>query len=204
MESLWSHQGACQKSCVGGLAADDSFVRAHCWNREPVTQTNEPSAGITCSQAKFPVYATLAIVSTAVMVIVMAMLLLRIGVRSGHAERSGFVVAGVGLGISFVLGLLPLGFSLLLIASTQGLESPPVTLGRVLDEFLALGLFVAPPAAGVVSLFVAQSETVLEKLGSVERARFSFVIAAGVVVLWFAATYLAVAANCGSAVWMFR
>ncbi len=186
---------------LAGAGLATLWVAASLWQQW--SWTNASFTAITCGQARFPTYATWTVLTTIVVVVVGAVFHLKIGVRPGHPERAGWVIALVGLGISLVIGILPLLFNLLLIASTQGLEEPPAEVTPFVDEFVVLAMFIALPLAGIASLLVARSQTALARMGSVTRSRLSFGIAAGLPVWALVAAYTGVAINCGAS-WIVR
>lgn len=159
---------------------------------------------ITCTKPNLPgVFTMWTAVTTIAVVMVSAVFFLKIGVGRGHALRAGSAVAGVGLGISLLIGLILLGFGMVFVILLEGEGGPPATVTDVIDWLVVLGMFIVPPLAGIASLLVARSRTVLARVGSVATGRLSFGIAAGLSVGALVTTYFGVAINCG-ANWVFR
>ncbi len=179
-----------------GLGPAIVWVVASLWQQWGWFYVSPPA--ITCDFNQYPAYATWTIVATLVIVAASGVLYLWIGLRQAGPGRPGSIVLGVGLAISFLFGLAASLFQILLFTGLQGLGGPLPTAPHLVNEIFLLAVFVLPPIAGLCSVFIANSQAALERVGRVNRGRLAFGVAAGVTLLAPIAAYLVVGANCAN------
>jgi hypothetical protein len=192
MTTEYELKGSGRPMRFAGIGLALVWVAASLWQQWSWTLTS--FGAITCGQAAFPVYTTWTVVTTIVIVIVSA--LFHLGVVADRARRSGSVIISTGLVLSLTIGVVVLVPIFALFTGQKGLGGPLPTIREAIDEAFVLGMFIGPPIAGIVSVVVARSQTVLRKIGRARRARLAFGIAAGLTALSFVAAYGAVALNC--------